>query len=200
MHPQIRTTYLLHFSIYVAYFCKPSKTKPRSQIEEVLGVVTIKYSDDPGRPCLCLPISSRQIPLSLFVSQTPAVLPSGGHTALRAGAAGPGSLWQDLMSFSFHRPHARPFAVWRIRRPRLYARTGGNATARLFNGDPRRERPSEFLIVTRSQDGVDEIGSPRYLMLTGSPHIAFPPLHEIALCQRGVFVNHAFSEIIDEDR
>ena len=143
---------------------------------------------------------SRKIPLSLFGSQTPALLPSGGHTALLAGAAGSGSLWQDLMSFSFHRPLARPFAVWRIRRPRLYARTGGNAAARLSNGDPRRERPSEFLIVTRSQDRVDEIGTPRYLMLTGSPHIAFPPLNEIALCQRGVFVNHAFSEMLDEDR
>ena len=78
--------------------------------------------------------------------------------------------------------------------------TGANVAPISSNGDSPRKRRVEILIVTRSQDGIDEIGNPRYLMLTGSPHIAFPPLNEIALCQRGVFVNHAFSEMLDEDR
>ena len=56
--------------------------------------------------------------------------------------------------------------------------------------------------MTRSQGGIDEIGVRRYLMMTRSPHIALPPFSEIALRQRGVFVfvNHAFSEMVDENR
>ena len=57
----------------------------------------------------------------------------------------------------------------------------------------RGERPSGMWILTGSQDGVDEIAAHRYLMLTGSPHLALPSFSEIAIRQRGVFVNHAFS-------
>ena len=65
--------------------------------------------------------------------------------------------------------------------------------AELSNRGSRSERPSGIEILTGSQDGIHEIAAHRYLMLTGSPHLALPSFSEIAIRQRGVFVNHAFS-------